>query len=378
MTPENWRTELKVAITHYWLVGMRGGENALEIFCDLFPQADIYTLVCDRTAISEKLRKHDICTSFIQKMPWGVKKYQQYLPLHPIAIEQFDLNDYDFVLSSESGSSKGVITSPETCHVCYCHTPMRYLWNMYHEYKKNLGPLKSAAWMFLSNYLRLWDYSGSQRIDYFIANSNNVRKRIRRYYGRDAYVLHCPVDFQRFRPKASEGYYLFVGQLVPYKKADLAVRAFNALGRELIVVGDGEQLPYLRKIAGENVKLLGRQSRESLLELYSRCEALIFPGEEDWGIVPLEAMACGKPVIALARGGALESVVAGHTGLFFNDTTVSCLVDAVRQYENMAWDREAIRNHAGTFDIPVFREELNEILFTCYRNHLKRLHRQST
>ena len=278
---------MKVALVHYWLVNMRGGENVLEMFCDIFPEADIYTLVYNPKVISEKINRHNVTTSFIQRLPGGVKHYQKYLPLHPFAVEQFDLSDYDLVISSESGAAKGVILKPETCHICYCETPMRYLWNMYHEERKGLGTLQKILWAAVSNYMRQWDYINSQRVDYFIANSENVRRRIKRYYGRDAEVIHCPVNFSRFYNAPDEDYYLFVGQLTPYKKADLAVQAFNKTNKKLIVVGDGPQRKYLEKIAGPNISIVGAKTGQELIDYYAKCKAFIFPGEEDFGITPL-------------------------------------------------------------------------------------------
>lgn len=362
---------MKVAIVHYWLVNMRGGEKLVELLCDLFPDADIYTLVFDPSKVSAKIRSHRITTSFIQKMPFGVKKYQKYLPLHPMAIEQFDLSRYDLVLSSESGIAKGVILPPNVCHICYCHSPMRYVWNMYHEYRNGLGRISRIIWMLFSNYLRLWDYTNSQRVHKFIANSHNVKRRIELYYGREASVVYPPVTIDRFRNAPSEDFYLIVSQLVSYKRVDLAVAAFSSLGKRLVVIGDGVECRRLKEMAGESVVFLGRQSDEVLEDYYARCRAFVFPGEEDFGITPLEAMASGKPVIAYGRGGALETVKDGETGLFFHTPDPCSLARAVEELESREWDSGKIQEHARSFDYAVAKERLAKEISTAYSAFVK-------
>jgi glycosyltransferase involved in cell wall biosynthesis len=357
---------MKVAIVHYWLINMRGGEKVLEVLCDIFPQADIFTLVYNPGAISDKINRHKITTSFIQKLPWGVSKYQQYLPLHAFAIEQFDLSTYDLVISQESGIAKGVILQPSTCHICYCNTPMRYLWNMYHEYKKDLGLFKRIWWAGISNYLRLWDFVNSQRVDYFIADSQNARRRIKRYYNRESEVIYPPVDFDKFRAGASEDFYLAVSQLTPYKKIDLAIRTFNRCGKKLVVIGDGPQRKELEKLKGPNITLLGKQPDEVVIDYFARCKTFIFPGEEDFGITPLEAMASGKPVIAYGRGGALETILDGKTGLFFDELTEESLMLALDRSGKISWDRDLIRSHASKFDISNTRVKLSSFVIRNY------------
>ena len=221
---------MKTAIIHYWLIGMRGGVKVVETLCDIFPDADIYTHVFKKNEISSEITTHSIVETFINKLPFSKKLYKHYLPFMPLALENIDLNDYDLVISSESGPAKGVITKPSTCHICYCHSPMRYLWNMYNEYRNKLNWFSKIIWSLISKELRVWDYVSAQRVDYFIANSENVKKRIKKYWNRDSHVINPPVDFYKFKNKKSEDYYLFVGQLNPYKKADLAVQVFNKNG----------------------------------------------------------------------------------------------------------------------------------------------------
>ena len=356
---------MKVALVHYWLVTMRGGEKVLEELARMFPDADIFTHVVDPAALSPELRRHRIHTSFIQNMPFAKKRYQHYLPLMPLALEHLDLRGYDLVISSESGPAKGVVTDPDAVHLCYCHSPMRYIWNMYHEYRDGLGAAAKRALVPVAHYLRWWDAISANRVDRFVANSSNVAKRIRRYYGRSSDVVHPPVAVNDFPlSRQHDGFYLLAGQLVGYKRADLAVEAFNQSGRPLVVIGAGEQLEKLQRLAKSNVTVLGAQPFEALRDHYARCRALIFPGEEDFGIVPVEAMASGKPVIALGRGGALETVIDGRTGLLFRDQSSDALNQAVDRYEAMAhrFSAEEISLHARRFDAGLFRQRMSDLI----------------
>ena len=348
----------KVAIIHYWLVNMRGGERVLEALCELYPEADIYTHVLDVEAISPFLGQRNIKTTFINRLPWAKKLYQAYLPLMPLALEQLDLRGYDLVISSESGPAKGVIVGPNTLHVCYCHSPMRYLWDMYSDYLKDASLPVRLLFPLLAHYLRIWDRHSSLGVDRFIANSAFVAQRIQKCYRREAEVIYPPVAVEEFYiAEEKDDYYLLFGQLVKYKRADLAIEAFNRLGIRLVVIGDGETLPKLKKMAKSNIQFLGKQPFGLVKQYLSRCQALIFPGVEDFGIVPVEAMASGRPVIAFAEGGALETVVENVTGLFFHQQTPESLISAIEAFEqNRAqFDPKAIRRHAEGFSKELFK-----------------------
>lgn len=342
----------RVAIVHYWLVGMRGGEKVLEALCNLFPQADIFTHVYDPEEVSDTIRRHKVHTTFIQRLPRARRMYKHYLPLMPLALEQLDLREYDLVISSESGPAKGVLTGPDTLHLCYCHTPMRYLWDMYHEYRRSAGWLTAALMVPLTHYLRLWDFASAARVDGFAANSEHVAHRLRKHYRRECTVVHPPVDLSACSAgETREDYYLFVGQLVDYKRADLAVEACARLGRRLVVIGDGECRKQLQNRADKDIVFLGRQPDEVLREHYARCRALLFPGEEDFGLVPVEAMASGAPVLAFARGGALETVLDGVSGLFFQDQNAESLAACIHEFEQQEsrFDPRIIAEHAHRF-----------------------------
>jgi len=354
---------LKVAIVHYWLVGMRGGEKVVSELCELYPEADIFTLVADRDKLSETINKHKITTSFLQKIG-GKKHYQKFLPLMPHALEGFDLTDYDLVISSEAGPAKGIVTRPDAVHICYCHSPMRYIWDLEPQYRSAAGTLARVVLRLTGPYLRQWDVTTSARVDHFIANSEYVASRIRKYYRRSSTVINPPVSLERFSPRSDVGdFYLCAGQITPYKKIELAIEAFTRSGKPLEIIGAGVT-PQMQKMAGPNVKFLGAVSDEVMADKFACCKALIFPGVEDFGIVPLEVMASGRPVIAFARGGAMETVLDGVTGLLFHEQSSAALAEAVDRFERGAvrGSPEDFRRHVEKFGRSIFREKMRRFI----------------
>lgn len=357
---------MRVAIVHYWLVNMRGGEKVIEALCELYPQADIFTLVYDEKEISPTIRKHRITTSFLQKFPGAIKRYQSLLPLMPFALESFDLSGYDLVISSESGPAKGVIPSPHARHICYCHSPMRYIWDQYGLYRSTAGRVARIAMSLFAPPLRVWDVTTAARVDRFVANSSHVARRIERYYRREADVIHPPVSVERFAPRDDlADYFLCAGQIVGYKRVDLAVQAFTELNLPLVVIGSGAS-EKMKKAAGPTVKFLGKQPDAVLDEHFARCRALIFPGEEDFGIVPVEIMASGRPVIAYGRGGAVETVAPGLSGILFGEQTVESLKAAVMEFQTREGEfvAQSVRAHAKKFDVSVFKQRFSELVDT--------------
>jgi len=363
---------MKIALVQDWLTGMRGGEKCLEALCQIYPQAEIFTLLHNPGSVSPEMESKKIHTSFVQNFPFAKSKYQNYLPLFPTAIEQFDLSAFDLVISSSHCVAKGVLTRPETCHICYCHTPMRYAWEMYYTYfnPQFLGWPSRVLVKFFINYLRTWDEASANRVDYFIANSRNVQNRIKKHYRRESEVIYPPADINSFSLSQESGdYFLIVSALVPYKRIDLAVEAFNQLGYRLLIVGEGPERKRLTKMAKKNIEFVPWQRDENLKEYYYNCKALVFPGEEDFGIVPVEAQACGKPVIALGRGGALETVIGAYpgessiskqklTGIFFKEQSVDSLTQAVRAWEKVEFDPYFIRQNTLRFDSRIFKEKI--------------------
>lgn len=358
---------MKVAIVHYWLVGMRGGERVLEEFVRLFPDADLFTHVADPDKLSDLLADRPITETFIGRLPGARKHYQKYLGLMPRALEELDLSGYDLVISQESGPAKGVIVPPGTPHICYINSPMRYIWDHYLDYAKQLGPVGRMYFSRLAHRLRIWDVTTAARVDHFVSNSSFIAERVRRFYNRDSEVVHPPVDLDAYKlpdaPSRSEAY-LFVSELVPYKRADLVIEAFRGLDQSLLVVGDGSQRAELQRNLPPNVQLLGKVPGGDLTGLYQNARALIFPAEEDFGIVPVEAMACGTPVLAYGRGGALDSVIDGKTGLFFREQSPEAIRETVQRFElqRHKFDPETISAHAFGFGAERFRREFAAVV----------------
>jgi len=357
---------MKVALVHDYLNQMGGAERVVMAFHQMFPDAPIYTSIYDAQRVDPAFQEMDIRTSFMQKFPLVTRHHQPYLPFYPFAMESLDLRDYELVLSSSSAFGKGVITRPGTMHICYCHTPMRWCWN-YREYveREQLGGMARRVLPLLITGLRVWDQVSAMRVDHFIANSPVVAERIQKYYRRDAMVIPPPVEVSRFSfdpAIKAEDYFLIISRLIPYKRIDLAIEACNRLRLPLVIIGDGRDLERLKRLAGPTIRFLGRLSDQEVLHYYARCRALLFPGEEDFGITPLEAQACGRPVIAYGSGGALASVVEGITGVFFYEQTVDSLATALASFDERRYEPETIRSHALEFDMPRFRRRILQFI----------------
>lgn len=351
---------MKIALVHDWLNQLGGAEDVLEAFVALYPTAPLYTSLYDRQKMPPHWRQWDIRTAFIDRLPFARRKQQLYFPLYPLAFEQFDLRGYEVVLSNKSGFCHGVITGPETVHICYCLTPTRYVWR-YHQYaeQENLGRLtRTILAPFLST-LRLYDRLAADRVDHFIAISDEVRRRIAKIYRRESVIIYPPVDTNRFQPSNRvDDYYLFVGRLVPYRRLDILIEAFNRMGRPLVIAGSGRDRERLEALAGPTIEFRGFVPDEDLPDLLARCRAFVWPGEEDFGIAPLNAMAAGRPVIAYAAGGALETVTPGENGVLFAEQSVAAIIEAVEAFDPSAVSVAAVRRHAEQFDTAVFKQRI--------------------
>ena len=365
----------KIAIVADWLTSRGGAERVVLALTDLFPQADIFTSVY-KPELFPELTRRKVVTSFLQRMPLG-KKHQLWPTLRPLAFELLNLDDYDIVISSASAEAKGVLTKPETLHICYCHTPTRYYWSHYHYYLQHpeyggWNWLVKLVMPSLIHKLRLWDRVAADRVDVFVANSHTTEQRIQKYYERPSTVIHPPVDASRFTISEQLGnYYLVVGRQTAYKRTDLAIAAFNHLKLPLKVIGTGPALKKWMLKAHKNIEFLGRVSDAEVAHYLSHCRALIMPQEEDAGIVPLEAMAAGRPVVAYRGGGALETVVEGKTGIFFDQPTSESLIEAVKQCAEKNWDGAIIQRHARKFDREVFQARFQDFVQSAYKEYLK-------
>jgi glycosyltransferase involved in cell wall biosynthesis len=370
---------LRIAIVHDWMVSMRGGERVLESLCRLFPRAPIFTLRYKPEALSAELAARDVRTAFTdrlaRRLPLGATDFRALLPLFPLAVESFALDDFDLVISSSHAVAKGAIAGPGALHVSYVHSPMRYVWEATEDYRPAVpgGAIGRAVFAAVAHYLRLWDVVSTARVDALCANSRYTRARIQRTYGRDAEVIEPPVDATRFAhiadpPPADEApVYLCVSALVPYKRVELAVRAFSAPGRRgrLVVVGDGAERARLQRLAGPNVELRGRVDDVELERLYAGCRAVIHPALDDFGIVPVEALAAGRPVVAFAAGGALDTVTDGETGVLYAEPTAAALGAAVDRLERLTFDPARLRAAARRFDRPTFEDRFGAFVERC-------------
>lgn len=368
---------MRVALIHDHLAQDGGAEKVLKVFADMFPDADIYTLLYEQKNANQYYKDRKIHTSVIQKLPGGVKHYQWYMPFMPMAVEFFDLYNYDLVLSDTSSFAKGVITNIDTTHICYCHTPTRYIWSDNQQYIKELKYNKyfKKIISLVLNYIRMWDRMAADRVDKYIANSHFIEKRIKKYYRRNSHVIYPPVDVDRFNVSNEIGdYFLVGGRLAPYKRIDVVIEAFNELSQKskvhkvqstkLKIFGDGVDMTRLEKLAKNNsgIEFLGRVSDEEIVGLYSKCLAFIHPQEEDFGITAVEAMASGRPVIAYKKGGAIETVVEGVTGLFFKSQDANALVGLIEKFNSNQFDSQKIHDHAQQFSIERFKKEITNFI----------------
>lgn len=357
---------MRVALVHDWLNGMRGGEKILELLCELYPEAEIFTLFYEPDNVSPLIASKMVHASPLQRFPLARKAYRHYLPLYPWAIERFRFEEFDLVISTSHCAAKGVRVPRSTLHICYCLTPMRYIWDLFDVYFPRGGPhpLSSLAMRLLVNRLRRWDVATAASVDFFVAISQHIAQKISRYYGRNAAVIYPPVDTEFFTPGSEKksNQYLLVSALVPYKRIDLAINAFNELRLPLVIVGEGPESRRLRAIAKNNITFLGWVANERLRDLYRESLALLFPGEEDFGLAPVEAQACGTPVIAYKKGGLLESVIAGETGCFFEPQTAAAIREAVEKFVPSRYDVITLRNNAQRFSKQRCADQLRQFV----------------
>jgi len=354
----------KIAIVHDYLNQFGGAERVVAALHDIFPDAPIYTSIYDEKRMPEIFKQMDIRTSFMQKLPFVMQKYRYYFWFYPKAIESFDISEYDLVLSSSSAYAKGAKKRKDALHVCYCHNPMRFVWR-YDDYIKqeNINIAAKKLLPFFLDRLKKWDLQTNNQVDYFIANSKNVALRIKEFYGRDSIVINPPINTSLFKPRNEQGdFFLVVSRLNTYKRIDVVVRAFNQLGLPLKIIGEGPDRQTLETMAKDNIEFLGALPEGALVDYYAACKALIFPGEEDFGMVPLEAMASGRPVIAYAKGGALETVIPGSTGVFFAQQETESLLAAIEEFEKLNFDLQKIRKFSEGFDQEIFKQKIKDFI----------------
>lgn len=364
----------KIAVVHEWLVDYSGSEKVVEQILNTYPDSDLFSLV-EFLPDSLKYFIHNkkVQTSFIQKLPFSKRKYRNYLPLMPLAVEQLDVSSFDLVLSSNHAVSKGVITNSNQLHICYCHSPIRYAWDLYFQYLKEAKlekGLKAFLAKLILHYIRIWDFGAAKRVDHFIANSHYIAKRIKKVYQRESTVIYPPVAINNFScESAKEDYYLTASRMVPYKKIDLIVRAFSKMpDKRLIVIGDGPDFRKVKKVAGKNIELLGFQTFDELKKYMEKAKAFVFAADEDFGIVPVEAQACGTPVIAFGKGGVLETVIENETGIFFKEQSEESLIEAINYFEKNIdqFDASIIRKNVERFSQTRFKNEYSDFVNSKY------------
>lgn len=365
---------MKIALVHDYLNQFGGAERVVDALHGIFPRAPIYTSIADENKLPASFRLMDIRTSFMQNLPLVLPLFRFYFFLYPFAFENFDLSEFEVILSSSSAFAKGIRKREGQLHICYCHNPMRFVWR-FSDYVRNEGFPAWVKWIlpFLLEPLKRWDFQNSENVDYFIANSLNVARRIKKIYGRESVIINPPVDCGYFSPAGGDGdYFLVVSRLNPYKRIDLVVESFNRTELPLKIVGSGPAEGGLKRQARENIEFLGNVTDQRLRELLSACRALIFPGEEDFGIVPLEAMACGRPVIAYKAGGALETVIEGETGLFFDKQEPASLEAALKRFQFELFNKQRIREHALKFDLKVFDKRIADFVKEKYEKRKRK------
>jgi glycosyltransferase involved in cell wall biosynthesis len=362
---------MRIALVHDWLNQVGGAEDVLENLVGLFPEAPVFTSIYWPEAMPSGYQGWDIHTTWLDSLPGAKRHHRLFLPLYPLAFESLDLSQYDVVLSNKSGFCHGLITPPETLHICYCLSPTRYVWR-YHDYaqREGFGSLARFVMHPLLSRLRVWDRLAADRVDRFVAISSEIQRRIAKYYRRESEIIYPPVDTSRFAPASSyDDYFLVVGRQIPYKRIDLAIQACTQLGVPLKVSGSGRDHDRLMSMAGPTVEFLGRVPDDELPDLLAGCRAFLFPGAEDFGIAPVEAMAAGRPVIAYAYGGALDTVIEGVTGTLFPEQTVESLCDVLRRFDPDAYDPQKIRQHAGEFDVAIFRQKIADCVERTWEEH---------